>query len=304
MNRLVRGGGLLALLFAASCGEGPGEDAAPPAATETAPAGQLYTRTFVFLGRRDGAPLVVPFSFTAVRGPEGTLRTARGWLAHGPTWDRFLDQSWQSWGQGTHWRVLPTEELRVFVGGPAELESLLFERGERTLRLDITGVAAAWTPVGPLRVRLLQGRLNLAGERVTGPVLEVQRIGSADAAGLPFEWLFLTGEGVEPLVAARSGGEAGWARLGEEERSGEQLTLEWTELRPLEEARRDIPTAWRLGVPRERVTGRVTASGFDAVLGEERRGRRAAEVFYTVEGEFTTGGDTREVYGVAHHAQN
>src|SRR5690606_39048656 len=69
-----------------------GEDTAG-AATEESVERLRYTREIVFLGRVNGEPTVVPFSFRTVAGTAELERGALAWLGRGATWDRFLDET-------------------------------------------------------------------------------------------------------------------------------------------------------------------------------------------------------------------
>ena len=75
------------------------------------------------------------------------------------------------------------------------------------------------------------------------------------------------------------------------------------EVRPYQEARRDIPRRWTFRIPGAAVMGEVSAVGFDVEMGPERGARRALEVRYTVEGWVEIGGERSDVTGMIRHTQ-
>jgi hypothetical protein len=128
--------GTLLTLLAAACSPSPDsldERAAESGAVELPSV--AYYREYIFVASGEAEPLIVPFSFRTREVGEELDRQARGWLARGATWDRFLDVSTRTSAAGGVWRVVPHPEVRVIAGGAAELEGFRFELGERLLRL-------------------------------------------------------------------------------------------------------------------------------------------------------------------------
>lgn len=310
---------LLAAAVFAACEGGAAPGILPEAADAEGPERLArYTRDFVFLGEMGEAPLVVPFTFSSVAHPDSVVRTARGWLAHGPTWDPFLDERHASATPAAPeavWRVLPLGGLRVVAGGSTEVEVLSFRQGERALRLRLQQPVSSWNRGEDARYRLVRGRVSLGGELIPGTVLEVQRArrtpgGAPEAAG-EFDWLFLTdGSEIQLLLAEAMGGAQpgertfGWTSLGGSERSWDAAEIRWLDMRPYERARRDIPVRWSYRIPEAGVFGEVQAVGYDVTVGAERGGRRSVEVRYTVDGWVEAGGDRYPVYGMIRHLQD
>jgi hypothetical protein len=306
--------GLVVLFATAGCGgvaESPG--AAEGAASQAEGGLYRYHREYVFVSSRGESPLVVPLAFRATdRGTE-LERGARGWLARGGTWDRFLDETDTTGRAGGVWRVVPQGDLRITAGGPAELETIRFQRGERRLRVEFENPITAWNQGGDTRFRLLTGRLSIGAETHSGPMLEILRVERTLEDGWPagqdFDAMFLTsGDSLQIVLAERLGGSAGeagyaWTRSGSAEREWERAEIRWLEMRPYQEARRDIPRRWSFRIPSADLEGEVEAAGFDALLGPERAGRRAVEVRFTVQGWVEIQGERRGVAGMVRHTQ-
>lgn len=306
----------LLVLFCAACERVPVPE--PPAAAPaqvTVDAEPRYLREFIFVGVLADAPLVVPFSFSAVEQEGEIGRTAQGWLGHGPTWDAFLDERWSGPAAGGVWRILPRPEVRVIAGGSTELDALVFRRGERALRLQMNEALSAWSGRDEIRYRLLRGHLHFRGTVVPGTVLETQQIlrpaRSTAEGGGEFDWLFLTDGGSLRLLLSEAMGSArerkptfAWVPLPDGERSWDRAEIRWQELRPFPDARRDIPVRWSYRIPEAGWEGEVWSLGSAAEVGLERGGRRAVEIRHTVEGWASLeGGERRRVVGMMRHGQ-
>lgn len=305
---------LLSLAATACEAEPPPESAAVPAPAATAPEAPRYVRDFMFVGELADTPIVVPFSFRATPAGEEIGRNVRAWLARGGTWESFLDLSWSVPAGASVWRVVPRGDLRVLAGGAAEVEGLVFRRGERTLRLLLGEPLSTWPRGEGERYQMLDSRLQLGRVTVPGTVVEVQRVRPPLAADPPADagtdWLFLTDGGQLRLVltgavgGADTGEEAAaWTLLPGEERVWDRAEVRQLEHLALPPARRDIPVRWGYSVPDAEIEGEVRSLGYDAEVGEERAGRRAVEVLYTVEGWISVAGTRRRVVGVIRHSQ-
>ncbi len=301
-------------LLLIGCGGSPEPPEDPPDGDAPAAPSYTYFREYLFVATSGEGALVAPFSFYTREEPgEGFLRGARGWLARGETWDRFIDQNRSMSSAGGVWRVVPIGDLRLAAGGPTELEALRFEQGERRLRLDLHAPGSGWNQGGQSRFRLVEGALSVGLEEMDGTILEVLRVERTLPDGWPpgedYDAIFLASGDSLHLYTARARSEAGagdaftWLRMGGREQGWSSADIRWTEMRPYEEARRDIPRSWSLRVAPGELSGEVTAVGFDAVLGPERAGRRAVEIRYTVEGIVEVQGVTYPVRGMIRHTQ-
>lgn len=272
-----------------------------------------YVREYVFLGSSGHEPLVAPFAFRATSAEQDVARLARGWLARGAHWEKFLDEQWRGSATAGVWRVVPHGELEVAARGASEVDALWYEGEDRRLRLQIGGPISGWTQGDNARFRVHQGRLALGGETVAGAVLqllEVDRGGLGRNAADPADWIFLSGGDSLRLAMARLGAAQdrfgtsfAWTGRADAERSWDMAEIESMEPRPLPEARRDIPLRWRFRIPGAGVQGEVRALGFAPVLGAEREGRRAVDVRYTVSGWVEVDGRRSRVHGMVRHSQ-
>ncbi len=289
-----------------------GEDAAG-AATEESVERLRYTREIVFLGRVNGEPTVVPFSFRTVAGTAELERGALAWLGRGATWDRFLDETHTSSPVGGVWRIVPQAGLAVIAGGPTQLQALHFERDERRLTMDIRAPETPWIEAGGTRFRLLDGGISWGGEATGGSLFEILDVDRMLEDGWPpsqdFDAIFLTSADTIQLVIAEGldgvddDGSHAWIRTNRGDSSSTAAEVRWLEMRPLESARRDVPASWSFRVPDFDIEGTVEAVGYDVLLGPERGGRRAVEIRYSVEGWFEGEAGRRTVLGMVRHLQ-
>ena len=264
-------------------------------------------RELAFVGSRDGDPISVLFSFTAIPEPGITRRHARGWVAHGAGWEQFLDAETSTRDGGAVWRVVPTEDLRVTVGGPAEVESLAFRRAERALRLEVDGIRSGWTTFRTSRFRMLEGRVRLGAGWVEGVVLEVQRFLPRPGEGEEGSWVLLSdGDGTQVVVAEMQAGEdaperLAWTLFGDEERTWESFSMRPREMAVFDAARREIPDGWNILVPEARTRITAVSDALDPTAGEERRGRRAVDARYALSGVADLAGEETPVFGIGRY---
>lgn len=285
------------LLGLGACGGADGD------ALDEAPPPPRYVHEMVFVGVRADTPVVVPFSFSAAPGGAATARTARAWLGRGAVWERFLDERWSSPPGGGPWRILPHERLRVFAGGPTEVEGLAFARGERALRVHLLDTLSSWTRGGDGRARAFDGRLRLGGENVGGTVVELLRLERDGGPRGEADGMLLTDGGSVRLLAVAGGGETPsvWLSTDAGSRTADGA-VEWVAMRALRGARREVPYGWRLSAPELGLVGEVQALGHDTVR-EERGAATWTEVRYTVAGWVEVDGERKAVSGAAWHVR-
>lgn len=316
----LSGPGLFLAAALAGCGVGEESTAESAGASPLATAASFrYNREYIFIAPRADPLLVVPFTFRSRDDGTQLQRGVRGWVGRGATWERFLDDSWETSQAGGVWRVVPQGDLRIDAGGLAEVETLRFQRGERRLRLDLQAPLTGWNQGGDTRFRLISGRLSIGSENLVGPIIEVLRVEQTLEDGWPpgqdFDAIFLTsGDSIQLVLAERIGGDAvaaasagqpgyAWTRRSSSERTWDGAEIRWGDMRPYQEARRDVPRAWYFQIPGAGIYGEVEAEGFDAVLGPERAGRRAVEIRFGVTGWVELQGERREVVGMVRHTQ-
>lgn len=305
---------LLALLTLAGCdgGLGAGESGGrKPALGATLH--PLYVREYVFLGLQNGQPLVAPFVFRSTMGTEGIRRVARASIGRGGTWESIFEERWESSNTGGVWRILPRGDLKVAALGASEVEAIWYERGDRTLRLQVGKPLSGWAQGTDARFRVFQGRLTLGQESTLGAVLQLLRIERASATrddSKPTEWIFLSGGDSVRLVLARVSGDRdrfgtsfGWIGRAGGEQVWEMVEVVATEMQPLPDAKDDIPLRWQFRIPEAGVHGEVRSLGYDADVGTDRGEQYALDVHYSVEGWVEVDGQRREIMGTVRHTR-
>jgi len=312
MNHCMRSALLLALVLLVACETPLPEEAVadPQGPADSYP---RYIREMVFVGRAEGEPLLVPFSFEAIDRGSDVGRQARGWVAHGESWEMFLDEEWEAGPTGSVWRLVPVGPLRVLVGGAAEIEALSYRREGDELRLAVRGTQLSWQRVGSSRFRILGGTLRHRDREVEGVIVEAQHLRSPSAEQTEppalVDWSYLTdrtGEHQLLLVTPSRDDEGrygtlAWARDEEGRQSSDWLNVTWTEVLTVEAARREVPMAWRYDAPELHLTADIRHVGHHVDVGAERRGRRVVSVRYTVRGTLNTPEGETEVFGIARH---
>lgn len=299
---------LLLVVMACEPGGRTGSDRQVGADSTAAPPRQ--TRELIFVGQRQGEPLVAPIAFRTIDGARERAREIRGWLAHGNRWDAFLDERWSSVATGSAWTIVPHGDLEIAAGEAGEVEALWFQRSGRNLRLDIERVLGQWNPAPTTRVNLFSGTLRIGGEPTRGAVLELLRLRRAAGAeaGASDHLLLVSGDSLTLLVASGVGRGAGgsdgfaWMRSGAGGREWSEVRLIRHGGRPLQEARREIPRSWTFTIPQAGIRGQVHGRAFAAEIGAERTGRRGVEARYTVTGWLERGGRRTPLAGLILHS--
>lgn len=302
------------VLLLAGCGQTePGGGTAD--GTEAARSPWRYDRETTFLTWDEAGLASAPFSFSTVPLGERHEREVHAWLADGETWDEFLREAWSSSATGGLWRVVPHGELRIAAGGPG-VEALWYESGGRRLRLDVGDPRSQWHGGERERFRMLGGTMTVGASRRAGLVFEELQVSRGADAGDPdilhdriilldrngFA-LYLLHERAAGTSADAGRDGAAWVLTPGSDEAAQGGTVEWVEMRPLEEARRDIPLRWRFAAPEAGLAGEVAALGYHATLGAERGGRRGVAMRYTVEGWIERDGERVEVMGIVRHQQ-
>lgn len=301
-------------LLAAGCSDG-GPIELPGTSSVQSPEGWRYERGVTFVAREDAGPVAVPFGFATSPRTDLHEREARAWLARGETWDRFIEERWTAPPSPGVWRVVPPGDLRMGVAQTGDLEWLSFQSGERRLRVEMGTGPTGWQGGERERFRILPGTLTLGSESIDGFVMEemeVRREAGAEASETVSDRLILLDSNGVALyllhahpagAASEAGTGTSWVYAAGRDRTSQAATVEWVQVRPLEQGRRDIPLHWSFSAPEAGISGEITALGYDSVLGEERGGRREVEVRYTVEGWVERDGERVEVVGVVRHQQ-
>lgn len=195
--------------------------------------------------------LVVPLFFTARTGREGIDREIRGWVGRGESWESFADESWSAPPSRAPWRIVPRGAVRLVVGRGGALESVVFRDPPRILELDLGEELVEWTGADGSTFRLESASALVGTRPFEGMVLDLAR--GRDLSAPPFgDWAFLvSGDSLQvvlesPVEAAPGieGAFRAFGRIDFRRLQWRDVTVEWTESRAYEPARRDVPGAW------------------------------------------------------------
>jgi hypothetical protein len=293
-----------------------GDDATEEQSTTPLPesGGWRYERGLTFVAREGDGLLAVPFAFRVLPQGEQHLREARAWLARGDAWDAFVNDQWTASPAAGVWRVLPHGDVRLGASSSGGIEWLSFSSGDRRLRLEMNEEAEGWYGAERERFRISSGTLRLATEAIGGSVVEEMRVtgrpDTADGGGVLDRIILLDREGLALYLlhermetATDTVHRPSWVLARGMSQPSQDGRVRWVQVRPFEDARRDIPLHWAFAAPDARIHGEVTALGLDAFLGEEQGGRRGVEVHYNVEGWLERDGNRVEVVGIVRHEQ-
>jgi len=273
--------------------------------------GRVYERDLVFATYQGDSTLLVPFFFSARTIPEGTEREIRGWLARGETWDPFLSERWEGPATGAPWRILPRGPIRLVVGIGDALETVVFQEGARSLEMSLGDLLVEWTGQRAQTFRVHRGSLLLSDHTVDGYVLDLTRAWASDAPP-PGDWgILLSGDSLQVVLedeTSNSGPEGGafsvWARIEFLDRQWEGVRLAWTEVRPFEDARRDVPVRWSIQAPEGDLEGRLTARAPYLEAGEGAGPMLPVDALFEVTGDLTLARRTFPVRGFIRHLQH
>lgn len=315
MNRIRPLAALVLLLVLEGCGEAeaPPREAAPTP-EDTVPArnfsGRVYERNFVFTTLGQDTAFLAPWLYRTRTRPGAVERQARGWLARGTAWEPVYEGSWETPPSRAPWRVLPHESLRLVVGAGDAVESLLFREGQRALELEMGEVLMEWTAGGDEIFRLVDGALWLGEERMPGMILDMARTAPADGPA-PGDWAFLvSGDSLQVVLEASSEGPPeetgpyrGWARLDFRDLRWPSVTVDWSEMRAFQPARRDIPIAWTLTGEDGDVGGVLEARSTEVQALEGSGPLLPVEALFGVAGTLTVEGGEYPVRGLLRHTR-
>lgn len=305
---------LLAICLAACTAE-PAE--APPTAgagpaSDTAESfqGRLFERNVVFLTARPDSNLLVPWLVTARTLPGGVRREVRGLLGRADTFEPFFAERWETVASREPWRVLPRGRMRLVVGDDDALEQIVFDEGPRQLAVQLGGLIVEWSGQRGETFRVLDGTLDLSNARVPGVVLDMSR-GRTAREGVGGDWAILVAgdtlqvllHAPDPVPPGGGGVFRGWARSGADEVHWPRVSLEWTETRAFEPARRDVPTRWTIEAPGGELGGELVVRGSHIEAGTGEGPQLPVDALFQVQGTLRIGEAEHPVLGLLRHIQ-
>ncbi len=270
--------------------------------------GRIYERNFVFMTLDGDSAFLVPWLMTMRTRRGEVQREVHGFLARSGTWEEFYSQSWTTPASRAPWRILPHGSLRIVVGEGDAIDGILFEEGPRDLELDMDDVLQEWTGPRGETFRLRKGAAYLSDRRVDGLVLDVARGRGAEEAKSG-DWAFLvSGDSLQvvlesPELAPPGTANAyrGWARLDFRNLQWPAVTMDWSEVRAYQPARRDVPVAWTVSSDGDDVSGTLQVETAQVSAGSGPGPVLPVDALFEVSGTLQIQGGTYPVRGLFRH---
>ena len=315
-TRSLFNGAILLLFLLSSCspeGQSPRGGAEQGEESPTLPRnfqGRSYERHIVFLTSQGDSTLVVPWSFTARTRPGAVDRTIRAWLARSDTWDPFVSETWEGPPTRVPWQILPRGKARIIVGQGNALERIFFEEGARILEVILGELQVEWTGQQAQTFRIQRGATVLSSGQVEGFVLDMARAWTGTDSP-PGDWAFLLSgdsvllvlEEVSPGGGPEGGTFSAWGRIEELDRQWEDVRLAWSESRPFEPARQEVPMSWEVLSEGNEISGALDAVSPFLEVGEGEGPMLPVEALYQVSGTLILDGREFPVQGMIRHHQ-
>ncbi|MCA9738998.1 MAG: hypothetical protein R3E98_19060 [Gemmatimonadota bacterium] len=304
--------GLAVLL--SGCGGDEAPERALPAETAVASPevtegpGRSYERTLMFLSFAADTPVVQPWVFQARTRLGGVERHVTAWLYRSDAWEQFMDVAWDGPPSRAPWRLLPHDPMGLVVGESDALEHVLFRQPPRELDLLLGEQRADWSGPRGEEVRVLLGSLSVAGTSTPGAIVDLNR-NWRPAEHTPGDWLVLTsGDSLQVVLEGEGrGGSAayrGWARVDDRETQWPDVSVEWTEVRSFEPARRDVPNRWTVQAADGELGGEVSVRSSRLQAGSGEGPQLPLEALFLLQGTVTLYGVEYPILGLALHAQS
>ncbi len=266
--------------------------------------GAAYQRGFTFLS---GDSVIVSWVSDARSQPGGVLRRHRGWLHRVGEWDAFVDVRWESPPTREPWRLVPHGAVRLVVGQGGGLDRLVFDDPPRSLDLQLGESLAEWAGPRGQGVRVAEARLSLPDQVLRGKVADVTRSWRSGEEE-PGDWIFLvSGDSLQMVLEESKIGlpYRAWVRWDFRDMQWPRVAVDWSETRPFEPARRDVPSHWIITTPDGDLSAdlEVLSSKLEPGVGDGPL--LPVDGLFQVQGTVTLEGrHTLPVYGLVRHRQS
>lgn len=313
-RRLVlRAWAVLLSATALACGEPSAEESSPAmdgdvGASESPPpteGGRTYQRAIVFIDTSSDTTMFVPWEFESRSEPGGVARTLRGWLGRGGQWALFMEDDWVTAPSRAPWRILPRGPARIVMDPDDALRAIFYQEGLRDLSIELGSTLVEWRGQRGEIYRLAEGSARLSESTTDGLVLDVSTARLTEEPE-PAEWGLLTSDdGMQLLLVDPEGPGLyrAWAKIRDQDLAWPEVTVDWSETRSFERARRSVPVLWRfesedgqLSIEFEAISSHLqTLEGDGAIL--------PALGVYEVAGTVTIDEEVSEVRGFFRHLQ-
>jgi hypothetical protein len=269
---------------------------------------QYHERNVAFLTPAGDSTLSVHWVWESRARTVEVDRQIRGSISRNGTWEQFITLDWETPPSRSPWRILPRRPVRLVMGQGEAVERILYAEGGRQMEVIFGSTLAEWTTPRGESVRIQEGQVELAGRAVDGLLLDLirSRLGGEDPGG---DWVVLaSGSSLQlvledPAEEGSSGLFRGWARYDFQLRQWPEVEVSWTEQRPFEPARRDIPAAWALASRDGELAAELTvrAAQLEAVPGQGPI--LPVRALFEVEGAVRIDGRELPVRGLWSHVQ-
>jgi hypothetical protein len=267
---------------------------------------RIYERNIVFMTTDRDSLIIVPWLFRMSTSQESVDRTSEGWLAQNGIWESFFTDQQNSELTRHPFRVYPSGAMALVVGSNDVIEKIIYEEGLRYLEISIEEEVLEWNGSQGEMFRINQGAINLRDLLIEGMILDMNRTYTKGSV-LPGEWMFLTGPN-DLVVIIRATEESSnytaWVKRGDQEYHWPDIEMEWSSVRSFEEARRDIPIAWRIRSLDGEMDISLTSVSMElnAVAGEGPI--LPVEGLHQVSGSLILTGDYLGMQGLVRHVQH
>lgn len=257
--------------------------------------------------------LAVPLFFTARTTEEGIHREIRGWVARGESWESFAEESWVTSPSRNPWRIVPRGAVRLIVGRAGTLETVVFRDPPRVLELDLGEELVEWTGAEGSTFRLESAAAVLGSRTFEGLALDMTR-GRELSDPPPGDWAFLVSgdslqvvlESPEAAPPGTDGAFRAFGRIDFRRLQWRNVTVDWTESRAYEPARRDVPGAWSFSStedigPGPPLTGSLTSRSARLSPGAGEGPVLPVDALFIVSGIVALGDSEYPVHGLYRH---
>lgn len=257
--------------------------------------------------------LVVPLFFTTRTVEQGIEREIRGWVGRGESWESFAEGPWRASPSRTPWRIVPRGPVRLVVGRGGALETVVFRDPPRVMELDLGEELVEWTGADGSTFRLESASALVGTRSFEGMALDLTR--GRDLSAPPFgDWAFLvSGDSLQvvlesPTEAApgTDGAFRAFGRIDFRRLQWREVTVEWTESRAYEPARRDVPGGWSFsstedGGPGPGLTGNLSSRSARLASGGGEGPVLPVDALFVVSGTVALGDSEYPVHGLYRH---
>jgi hypothetical protein len=171
-------------------------------------------------------------------------------------WETLIDDERMTPHNRFPWRMLPGSGIRIQLGTGEQVRQLIIDLPTRQLEVTRLAPVGDWSPEPSLNLQIHRGQLSLPTGPLDGFLVESTWNGPRSLVAGPREWAILVTASGRPFLLlqedenhAAEGEPARWVAWSPSAR-GDALwpgvEVRWTEVTPIERARRNAPTGWQL----------------------------------------------------------